>query len=151
DRRGGFDLLDIGDVIELDEPRFRGHCGCAGHGARVSGSTGTAGTSSASCTAGIARTAAATGGIPPATGTSGPAGASCGARVSGTAGCAGSTGGRRRLLRLAGELQLAQLLHGVGVAVEEQHRMGDIVDDDLADLLTVHGPLHILADGGLGE
>src|SRR5699024_8778076 len=37
DRRGGLDLLDIGDVIELDEPRFRGHCGCAGHGARVSG------------------------------------------------------------------------------------------------------------------
>src|SRR5699024_3558778 len=128
----------------------RGHRGCAGHGARVYASTGIAGTSSASCTAGIARTAA-TGGISPATGISGTAGASCGACVSGTAGCAGSTGGRRRLLRLAGDLQLAQLLHGVGVAVEEQHRMGDIVDDDLADLLTVHGPLHILADGGLGE
>ena len=29
--------------------------------------------------------------------------------------------------------------------------MRDIVDDDLTDLLTVHGPLHILADGCLGE
>ena len=29
--------------------------------------------------------------------------------------------------------------------------MRDIVDDDLTDLLTVHGPLHILADGRLGE
>ncbi len=118
DVRRGRDLLDVGDVVEIDETRLSG---------RRNTRRGTR-TRTGACT----RTSTSTGACP------GSRAGACSGR------CVGG-------LRLSGDLQVARLLDGVRLPVEEEDGVGDVVDDHLSDALASHRALDVLTDRRLGE